>query len=266
MKNIHILPTDQPSRLWIDTITGKLVLDKEPNALHSQHIYITSDEEIKKGDWYLDTFKNEIRKAQLNLSNDKYKKIILTTDPTLIADGVQSIDNEFLEWFVKNPTCEFVEVELEPLFPMYRTFIEDIDTPPFYGNLKRKIIIPQEEPKQEKEEEWKELEDAKLCEPLKSWDEPKQETLEEAAEKRIPTGTHIWELTETRRCDFIVGANYQAERMFSEEDMSKSFFQGWVTRERFDDQIPNIIYPQGLDYEEKQEYAFNLWFEQFKKK
>ncbi len=57
-----------------------------------------------------------------------------------------------------------------------------------------------------------------------------------------------------------------AERMYSEEDMRKSFFQGWVTRERFDDQIPDIIYPKGLDYEEKQEYAFNLWFEQNKKK
>jgi len=54
MKNIHILPTDQPSRLWIDTITGKLVLDKEPNTLHSQHIYITSDEEIKEGNWCTD--------------------------------------------------------------------------------------------------------------------------------------------------------------------------------------------------------------------
>jgi hypothetical protein len=30
------------------------------------------------------------------------QKIILTTDLDLIKDGVQSIDNEFLEWFVKN--------------------------------------------------------------------------------------------------------------------------------------------------------------------
>jgi hypothetical protein len=41
------------------------------------------------------------------------KKIILTTDPQLIADGVQAIDDEFLEWFVKNPSCERVEVENE---------------------------------------------------------------------------------------------------------------------------------------------------------
>jgi hypothetical protein len=93
--------------------------------------------------------------------------------------------------------------------------------------------------------------------------ENKQETLEEFIKREgyhdVPT-QEIWE-------DGVrLGADWQSKRMYSEEDMSKSFFQGWVTRERFDDQIPDIIYPQGLDYEEKQEYAFNLWFEQFKKK
>jgi hypothetical protein len=101
-----------------------------------------------------------------------------------------------------------------------------------------------------------------------------KETLEEAAENygwRIKKNTFsdrvkANELADSAKQDFIEGANYQAERMYSEEDMSKSFFQGWVTRERFDDQIPDIIYPQGLDYEEKQEYAFNLWFNKHKKK
>jgi hypothetical protein len=40
-----------------------------------------------------------------------YQKIILTTDKDLTKDGVQSIDDEFLEWFVKNPSWEEVEVE-----------------------------------------------------------------------------------------------------------------------------------------------------------
>ena len=103
-----------------------------------------------------------------------------------------------------------------------------------------------------------------------------KETLEEAAEKEFPLIDTEWCRTGAceeenlhllgHRKSFIKGANWQKERMYSEEDMSKSFFQGWVTRDRFDDQIPDIIYPQGLDYEEKQEYAFNLWFEQFKKK
>jgi hypothetical protein len=113
MENIHILPTDQPSRLWIDTITGKLVLDKEPNTLDNQHIYITSDEEIKDGDWMI-RGNEQPTLVTPNFFWDfgvRYYKIILTTDPTLIADGVQAIDDEFLEWFVKNPNCEFVEVE-----------------------------------------------------------------------------------------------------------------------------------------------------------
>jgi hypothetical protein len=59
---------------------------------------------------------------------------------------------------------------------------------------------------------------------------------------------------------------HQQEKSYSEEDMSEAHFQGWVTRERFDDLSPDIIYPQGLDYEEKREYAFNLWLDKYKKK
>jgi hypothetical protein len=35
----------------------------------------------------------------------------MTTDQDLIKDGVQGIDDEFLEWFVKNPSCESIEVK-----------------------------------------------------------------------------------------------------------------------------------------------------------
>ena len=116
MKNIHILPTTQPSRLWINTITGKLVLDEEPNTLHSQNIYITSAEEIKVGDWYYLPRTNSVHKCiedptELNLEiRLGVAKITITTDQDLIKDGVQAIDDEFLEWFVKNNSFEFVEV------------------------------------------------------------------------------------------------------------------------------------------------------------
>ena len=46
--------------------------------------------------------------------NKGLKKIILTTDQDLIKDGVQAIEDEFLEWFVKNPSCEKIEVEKAP--------------------------------------------------------------------------------------------------------------------------------------------------------
>jgi ssDNA-binding Zn-finger/Zn-ribbon topoisomerase 1 len=43
--------------------------------------------------------------------NKNIKKIILTTDQGLIKNGVQSIENDFLEWFVQNPSCEWVDVK-----------------------------------------------------------------------------------------------------------------------------------------------------------
>lgn len=42
-----------------------------------------------------------------------YKKIILTTDQDLIADGVQPIDDDFLQWWITNPNCENVEIKKE---------------------------------------------------------------------------------------------------------------------------------------------------------
>jgi hypothetical protein len=96
-----------------------------------QILYITTDEEIKEGDWIIDLVRNEISKANGLSNGDSYlvldsdsftttnqcKKIILTTDQDLIKDGVQKIDDEFLEWFVKNPNCEEVEVRYEVLKP-----------------------------------------------------------------------------------------------------------------------------------------------------
>jgi len=168
MKNIHILPTDQPSRLAFDMDENFYLLCEEPvffkhqELVENRNIYITSSEEIKEGDWYLDTFKNEIRKAQLNLSNDKYKKIILSTDPTLIADGVQAIDDEFLKWFVKNPTCEFVEVDKNWNYPLDKSW-------------EYKIIIPQDEPKQEQQKQHL-INVMHDDEELGLYEEPKQET------------------------------------------------------------------------------------------
>jgi hypothetical protein len=148
MKNIHILPTDKPSRLHYFTANkagyylypnNGLVIPRNPNCIN-QNIYITSDEEIKEGDWFIENGIN-INKWKMSYSfpsemNDINKKIILTTDVDLIADGVQAIDDEFLEWFVKNPSCEEVEVEKSNLLNTSRTYL---------GVDKYKIIIPQEE-------------------------------------------------------------------------------------------------------------------------
>jgi len=150
MKNIYVLPTNKPSRLCILS-DGILQLKKIPYlksyprlSLTNQHIYITSDEEIKLGE-YGKLSTNHIwrfNEAKLELVKEgkiEPKKIILTTDPDLIKEGVQAIDDEFLEWFVKNSSCERVET--------YSLGIENSDTGES-GHYKYEIIIPKEELKQ----------------------------------------------------------------------------------------------------------------------
>lgn len=110
MKNIHIIPTSQPSKIY--TCENELHFNNK--AFYgdtTQNIYITNDEEIKEGDYGLVV--NEI------LSYNKMIelwgvtqgwKIILTIDQDLIEVGVQPIPNSFLEWLIDNPSCEKVQV------------------------------------------------------------------------------------------------------------------------------------------------------------
>jgi hypothetical protein len=184
MNKLHILSTDKPSRLFDDGI--KLYLgelkDRKGHPVTSYNLYITSDEEIKEGDWFIT--KREVFKCTLSdefiwrNNFDKFpcmkidcKKIILTTDQDLIKDGVQSIDDEFLEWFVKNPSCENVEVEKQ------KEILGEV-AGTTYIDFNYKIIILKEEPKQV----WEQI--IETCggkeEFMKSAGLlPKQETLEE---------------------------------------------------------------------------------------
>ncbi len=166
MKNLHIISTEKPSRLF--DCFGKLgigdyITTREGLQVTNQHIYITSDEEIKVGDWFLiiDDFETYVHKHKGdNLPTTYWKTIILTTDKDLIKDGVQDIDNEFLEWFVKNPSCAFVEVEKKDNWYTHTGSGKYWEDEPVrmkrllnLGDYEYKIIIPQEEPKQETLEE-----------------------------------------------------------------------------------------------------------------
>lgn len=148
MKNIHVLPTDKPSTICKNNnvlVLSKIgIITNNTKSLICQNIYITSDEEIKEGvnEWYLDKFINKPRNSSGSQYSEKQDVIILTSDQDLIKDGVQSIDDDFLEWFVKNPSCEEVETVfnnrgITGAEKILKTFGE------------YKIIIPKEEPKQE---------------------------------------------------------------------------------------------------------------------
>ena len=283
MKNIHILPTDKPSRLVY--FNNKLLF--APNdgfiiADGKQHIYITSDEEIKEGDYGLGfalgikgvgrghyVFKQDgTNVGKLNAICNGSKKIILTTDPDLIKDGVQSIPEEFLEWLVKNPSCEFVEVQ--DWVNYYKVFIpqeepKQCKTPLDCGKIYNEELTTQTitctkcgnthtfpfggdyycpSPKQEDYD--------KNYQPISLSEVDKQETLEEAGEKLYPT------IHEQYQYDaFIEGAKWQAERMYSEEEVRQMLWQ-------LGDALFNNC-QDGIEEGEPETY-FDDIIEQFKKK
>ena len=148
MKNIHLIPTDKPSRLWTNNLKRRLELDEFPSQHPTniaKNIYITSDEEIKEGDYIFNLTSKEVYPIFELWEVVSYeKKIILTTDQDLIKDGVQAIDNYFLEWFVKNPSCERGKIETGKL-----QIDDDGQEYGFPDMSKYKIIIPKEEQKQD---------------------------------------------------------------------------------------------------------------------
>ena len=101
MKNLHVLPTDHPSRLRYNIKTKIWELNEFPKYhtdIKSTHnIYITS--EMKTSDFAVNKCDSERLETIAKQFKNLFKKIILTTDQKLISDGVQEIDDKFLEWF-----------------------------------------------------------------------------------------------------------------------------------------------------------------------
>jgi hypothetical protein len=273
MKNVHLLPTDKPSRLYNNN--GQLHLDSVSTTSNghtiNQNIYITNDEEIKFDDYYLGEDNNLY--CLVSKVNSNGKKIILTTDQELIDEGIQPIDDEFLEWFVKNPNCEEV-------FLTYEYVQVNQGNPILRGSTnvshRYEIIIPQEEPKQEtlstklhigevvdesypeafrKQETLEEPKQETLSTKLhigevvdESYPEAfrKQETLEEAAILNCQSITHPY--CDREKLMFIKGAKWQEERMYNEEEVLEIIRQYALEEHLITSSKPDI------------------WFEQFKKK
>lgn len=99
-----LIPTEDASIIYLqyDLLRiGKHIV-KSKGEESNQHLYLVSDQPIKEGDWCLNiTWEKEdggkrIGKADVFYKelegSIRWKKIILTTDPKLIADGVPAID------------------------------------------------------------------------------------------------------------------------------------------------------------------------------
>jgi hypothetical protein len=276
MKNIYLLPTDKPSRLIKNNHSQLLLtiqtlpLDREIGCF-PQNIYITSDEEIKEGEKDFYIIANDRDKTWINcvekvveckidsnhgkvlilsiggfLFVDEGCKIILTTDQDLIADGVQAIDDEFLQWYVNNPSCEFVKTYWNPL------------------NSEYDFMIPKEEPKPIHEQiidivggedRFKEIANLK----------PKQEAFEEAASnlaiksvkeymRTFPSCDNTFDYRKGFEEGYIECAKWLSEKMYSEEELRQAFRDG-QSNMRYSDNY-------GLD----SSLTEQQWFDQFKKK
>ena len=299
MKNIHLLRTNL-SRLYntlsmsgynLKNLKLSEIPKRKSSELRPQHLYITNDEEIREGDWFMSNL-NEILKCtkkedkfvwyeRLTVPgvskiaqpfsihiNLKPKKIILTTDQDLIEDGVQAIDDEFLEWFVKNPSCEEVDLDTfsmgdKILYNVVFPKEEPKDVILGYKTSIEAQMLDKVEPKQEKT--FEDVLDESLAkgkailEELKTIN-AKQETLEEAAEKYarkqcddmydnqgLTGASWGWETS----LDFIAGAKWMQERMYSEKDMND-----------YAEYCIDIVLAQNCVYP----VTPKEWFKQFKKK
>jgi hypothetical protein len=249
MKNIHILPTDKPSRLIYNDANqlcyqSNKSYKNDRKWMHRKkfNIYITSDVEIKLGEWVIYTKGIKIHCKKIdskedvelaNIENSGVLKIILTTDQELIKNGIQPIPDDFLEWFVKNSSCERVEVKEKQHFEADKSKRIDPLNGVYYSY---KIIIPKEE--------------------------PKQETIEEAAERFYSEQSESYENAIEPTFDysrylvtgFIDGAKCQAERMYSEKEVRDLFN---LYKEEFsiyrNSQILNVQFEEWFNENKKQQ-------------
>lgn len=115
MKNIFLVPTKSKSNLYEGNLGQPLTETyASANLRKPIGLYITSGKKAKKGDYAVATqglWRNIVTKITGNPVMDVWEEIILTNDEKLIKDGIQSVPNDFLNWFVENSSCEFVEVE-----------------------------------------------------------------------------------------------------------------------------------------------------------
>jgi hypothetical protein len=295
MKNIFLLPTDKPSRLAKHSSGSfHIVANKSHKKglynMTNQNIYITSSEEIKYNDYYLG--EDGLIYCLVTTVNSNGKKIILTTDQELIKDGVQSIEEDFLQWFVKNPSCEEVVVKSQHI-DEFGNYIDDC----FHSKTDSyvyKIIISKEEIKQEPNfyEKLKEhFENTPREKILEDWNKSADldkvgptvdEFLKNSDEERLKENGEKWSLNSAKEFAlsyFKKSDEVSSKGMFTYELLLRILEAGIECGYKFGikrqdermftyDELRRIAYNAYClgQLEEPTENKYNLWIQQFKKK
>jgi len=165
MKNIFVIPTIEPSQVYLIKIENALGLTtKNPESMkhygsgtHNQHVYITNKEPYDRGDWCIDIeageifkvaevkeFSGIVRSDTNTYVYDACVKIVITTDPKLVSDGISEIGIEFLRLLKDKKLDEISTVEVE------KTPLLSNNGRALYGYDYKAIILSQEEPKHPK--------------------------------------------------------------------------------------------------------------------
>lgn len=158
-QNIFLLPTDKISNLY--EFGGQYHLNKSPEKnIRSQYIYITENTVVKEGDYGL-AFAHGIRgigrkryvfkhdgsaTSKLTAISEGCQKIILTNDIDLINDGIQPIEDNFIEWFVSKAKDSGKPIDIIELLPLRKSsgFYDEKEVW-HWDFLGYKILIPEEE-------------------------------------------------------------------------------------------------------------------------
>ena len=132
---VIMLPTENNTGVivrWNNELS--LNTKKQDSRILTQHLYIISDDEIKKGDWCIDLKDNfilQMKVIPLFLEESKIKKIIATTDRSLkintkwkvsgvFDDGLPQPSQQFIEKYIesynKGEVITDVLVEYEDVF------------------------------------------------------------------------------------------------------------------------------------------------------
>lgn len=113
--NVVILSTEKASNIWLWEIRDRLEYYSEPSkpvkpgkSSKPQHLYITSDEEIKSGDWCTNGIKvvkatPKIIESQGLANRIEWRKIIGTTDSSLMYSATGYTETRSRTFYQKLP-------------------------------------------------------------------------------------------------------------------------------------------------------------------
>jgi len=149
--NVVMLTTENPSEIALD-IKNKWLYKGHKLSYNHQHLYITSSDEIKEGDYIYNIDTQSVlttpQKSDFELkvinSKDHIKKIIASTNTELYKEKIDKIDLNFIEEYIteynKGNIIKEVNVEYDSILQfennsgMFNKQLPNVDKPKLHSD------------------------------------------------------------------------------------------------------------------------------------